>query len=189
MNGEIRIEYVPLGSVARWPRNPKLHDHDALGASVDRFGFVQPLLVDERTGQLVAGHGRLETLQKRKAEGKPPPGRVTVGADGEWMVPVIRGVAFGSEAEAEAYLLADNRLVEIGGWNNDVLIAMLDAARMDPTALLGTGFSSAEVEHLITAQAMLHPPPPAEPPEYDEDIAADVPMLECPACHHQWPKK
>src|SRR5258707_9052715 len=83
----LRIEYVPLSEVQRWPRNPKLHSHDDIATSIERFGFAQPLLLDERTNQLVAGHGRLETLQRLKAEGKEPPERVRKKGD-DWLVPV-----------------------------------------------------------------------------------------------------
>ena len=37
--------------------------------------------------------------------------------DGDWLVPVVSGVNIESEKDALAYLVADNRLVELGGWN------------------------------------------------------------------------
>ena len=59
---ELRIEYMPLREVRGWDRNPKGHDTAELEESFKRFGFVTPLILDEGTGQLVAGHGRLEAL-------------------------------------------------------------------------------------------------------------------------------
>jgi hypothetical protein len=103
----MRIDYVPLEEVKAWPRNPKLHDLSTLGDSVRRFGFIQPLLIDERSGQLVAGHGRLETLLKMQSEGSDPPDRVKKKGK-SWLLPVIRGISFENDREAEAYLLADN---------------------------------------------------------------------------------
>lgn len=147
----MRIEYIALGALRRWPRNPKEHAHDQLEKSFGRFGFNQPLLVDERVNQLVAGHGRLETLQRLKAAGAEPPARVTVGEDGDWMVPVIRGVAFQDDHEAEAFLLADNRLSEVGGWDEAALSAMLqDLKAVD--GLDGIGFSDTEIGHLLKTQ-------------------------------------
>ena len=33
---------------------------------MNRFGFTSPLLMNEKTGKLVAGHGRIETLKQKK---------------------------------------------------------------------------------------------------------------------------
>ena len=35
----------------------------ALGASLRRFGLVQPIVVNERTGRVVSGHQRIEVLR------------------------------------------------------------------------------------------------------------------------------
>lgn len=147
-NETIRIEYVPMAEVQRWPRNPKNHKHELIEESIGRFGFVQPLLLDEGTKQLVAGHGRLETLGRLHKEGGTPPGRIQVGPDGEWLVPVIRGVSFKDEREAEAYLLADNRLAEVGGWDDAGLQAILTDLNTDEL-LKGVGWSSKQVEELL----------------------------------------
>lgn len=146
---ELRIEYVTLDEVRRWPRNPKLHDDAALERSLKRHGFVAPLLQDDRTGKLVAGHGRLSALESLRDAGEPPPARVRVDAKGRWLVPVVRGVAFASAAEAEAYLLADNRLVEAGGWDQDLLrevVRDLDASGLE---LDGLGWSAASLDALL----------------------------------------
>ena len=59
---ELGIEYLPLSHLQVAPRNPKRHALDQLGASIGRFGYVEPIIVDERTGRLVAGHGRRDSL-------------------------------------------------------------------------------------------------------------------------------
>lgn len=133
---------MPLSRVECWPRNPKQHADAILSQSVDRFGFVQPLLIDETTGRLIAGHGRLNGLLKMKQAGMNPPERV-VEKDGEWMVPVIRGIGFASEEEAEAYLLADNQTTILGGWNDESLQAMLSLHTED---LSGLGWRPEDIE-------------------------------------------
>ena len=102
---EMHIEHVPLAWLLshQAPRNPKRHDVAGVSASMDRFGFTIPVALDEHTGTVVAGHGRIEVLASIKAAGKPAPGRVQVRADGEWLVPVLRGLAFADPHEAEAY--------------------------------------------------------------------------------------
>lgn len=128
----MNIAYVPLADVQKWPTNPKLHDGARLDESLTRFGFVNPLVLDESTGRIVAGHGRLEALTRLQAAGKAAPQRIQVSPEGVWMVPVLRGISFSTEQEAEAFLVADNRLVELGGWDETALSEML--ARWDNTA-------------------------------------------------------
>lgn len=118
------IEYIPLKHLKKWPRNPKLHDGPGISESMDRFGFTDPITIDETTGKMVAGHGRLEQLIELKKTRSDPPANVIVTGS-EWEVPVIRGNRFKDDAEVEAYLLSCNKLVEKGGWDEELLEAML----------------------------------------------------------------
>ena len=119
------VEYVALDEVVKWDRNPRTHDDAAIERSIKRYGFVSPPLLDEASGKLVAGHGRIGALEALQAAGEPPPARVEVRAGGKWFVPVIRGISFNSVAEAESYLIADNRITELGGWDMDALRAIV----------------------------------------------------------------
>lgn len=144
---ELKIEYVSLEQVKRWPRNPKNHDLDALEKSIDRFGFVQPIVIDGESNRLVAGHGRLEALLRLKERGESLPGRIKIDKkSGEWMVPVLSGIHFKSEAEAEAYLIADNRIVELGGWDVKILTEMLHEMSADGASLDGIGYDRKDVD-------------------------------------------
>lgn len=143
----LRIEYMDLAELVRAPRNPKQHDLGAIHTSIARFGFVSPIILDERTGRLLAGHGRLDSLQAAKASGSKPPDRIEA-QDGTWHIPVVRGIASKSDQEAEAYLVADNRTVELGGWDDAALASLLsDLAAQD--ALAGTGFDGEDVDALL----------------------------------------
>lgn len=93
--------------------NPKLHDLGALAASEERYGFVEPPIINETSGRLVAGEGRIRALLALQAEGKPPPAGVTVKA-GEWFV-TAGYHPFKSDAEAQAYLFDSNNLGLLGG--------------------------------------------------------------------------
>lgn len=120
---DVRVQWVPLSHLEKWPRNPKRHDIPGIKQSIVKFGFVQPLVLDESTKRLVAGHGRLEALVQMHQDGAVLPKRIRV-QDGEWMVPVLRGVSFATEREAEEYLLADNRLTERGGYDDAALASI-----------------------------------------------------------------
>jgi hypothetical protein len=146
----VRLEYKRLSDLQSWDRNPKLHDIEKLQESMMRFGFANPLIEDEKSGKTLAGHGRTETLVKLKANGAPPPKHILLDKDGEWLVPVIRGLQFDNEAEAEAYLLADNRLQEIGGWDEKMLKEMLVDITDTAAALDGLGWSQKELNALVS---------------------------------------
>ena len=103
------LEHMDVDQIVPALRNPKKHELDELRRSFDRFGFTIPIMYDERTGRIVAGHGRCQLLQIDRAAGRAVPEGVRE-ADGRWFVPVTRGWASESDTEAEAYLIADNRL-------------------------------------------------------------------------------
>src|SRR5579875_1791713 len=123
-SGVVRIEYMPLSAIRRADRNARQWDLGAIHQSVDRFGFVAPIAINETTGRLIFGHGRLTALEQKKSAGEKPPQRI-VERDGEWFVPVLRGIAFATDQEAEAYLLADNRTTQLGSDDPVMLAAML----------------------------------------------------------------
>lgn len=146
------IEYMPLSEIVPAARNPKRHDTDGIRASVDHFGLAEVPLIDERTGRLVAGHGRLADLQARHDDGQGPPDGVTVNDDGDWLVPVIRGWRSRSDADAEAYLVASNQLTAKAGWDNQGLAELLaDLQKVDAELAALTGFSDGELDDLLKA--------------------------------------
>ncbi|MFH0902121.1 MAG: hypothetical protein V2A73_15935 [Pseudomonadota bacterium] len=152
---KIRIEYMPLSQVVRAPRNPRWHADKDIQASIEAFGYVQPAILDERTGKLVAGHGRLDALLAMKQEGKPPPPGIAVTPD-DWKLPVIRGVSFRTQEEAEAFLLADNQTTVLGGWHDDKLAAILKDLQASDQAIIG--WAQEEVDVLLGADLELEIP-------------------------------
>jgi hypothetical protein len=92
--------------------------------SFERFGYVAPMVLNESNGRLLAGHGRLDELKMLQADGKPPPEGIRV-QDGEWLAPVVMGVRLGAQA-GKAYTIADNRMVELGGWDAATLSRCAD---------------------------------------------------------------
>lgn len=150
-----RIEYMPLEDLPEADRNPKGHDTARIAGSISRFGFADAPILDERTGQLVAGHGRRGDLLARKEAGQDPPDGVQVDAEGRWLVPVQRGWASRSSEDAEAFLVAHNRLTETGGWVDHELAEMLDDLRdVDPDLLALTGYTDDDID----AMAAFHAP-------------------------------
>ena len=91
----------------------------------------------------------MSTILLLKAGGKNPPRGVQGFDDDTWLVPVLRGLKFEDANEAEAFLLADNRLSEIGGWNQDLLADMLSEIVDIDGAIEGIGFDYAEILDMI----------------------------------------
>lgn len=141
-----KLEYLPLDGIVGADVNPKRHALGSLGKSVARFGYIEPVVLDERTGKLVAGHGRVEYLRSQQAEGGEPPDGVRT-VKGQWQVPVLRGWASKDDAEADAYLLASNRITELGGWDDEELAGLLDG--LEESVRDATGFDQAYVDVLL----------------------------------------
>lgn len=138
MTEKLSIEYIPLHELRKLERNPKLHSPE-IEKSYERYGYVDPVIIDEGSGKLVAGHGRIERLEIMQDEGKNPPERIEVDSTGAWMVPVIRGVKFDSLDQAEEYGVTSNALVIAGGFDDAELEALIAEADIAP---LGVGLAA-----------------------------------------------
>lgn len=134
-NEALRPMLVTVESLRPHPRNPRRGVVDEIQRSLQRFGQQRPLLALP-DGTLVAGH---HVWQAAIAEG--------------WThVAVVRSDL--SEREVDAYLLADNRLADLGLYDDAELAALL-APLQDDGLLDGIGYSSADVDELL---ALLAPP-------------------------------
>lgn len=174
---KLKVEYMDLAELEHWPRNPKLHDLEGIKGSIRRWGFTLPVIIDEATQRLVAGHGRQEALSLMKAAGEQPPKNIQVRA-GKWLVPVVRGNEFESEEEAERYLVADNRFVELGGWDPEMLSEML--SQYEGPDLAAVGFNEKELERITKMAA-------AEQPKQVSFTAKGVDTKhKCPKCGYRW---
>jgi hypothetical protein len=181
VTSRLQIEMVPLSKLREWPGNPKEHDLDTIGESFERFGYIEPIVLDEKSKRIVVGHGRREKLIAWKESGKMPPEDVEVRGK-EWFVPVLRGKSFKSEHEAEAYLLTSNQTVIRGGYNATALAEMLSRHVDDAH---GTGWRAEEMSDLValaqkaTQGAFNDASAPEEFKDFDEGQKA---THQCPKC-------
>ncbi len=106
-----------VGELKPDPRNARTHSPkqiQKLAASIKEFGFIVPVLVDAQ-GTILAGHARVEAAKQ-------------LGMD---RVPTIR-VEHLNEVQKRAYVLADNRLAELAGWDKEILaIELQDLTEID----------------------------------------------------------
>lgn len=201
---ERRIEHHRMDDIVPADRNPRNHNLPGIRALILRFGFTAPVLRDERTGRLVAGHGRVLALSDLRNDGQlaqlinrhrsgehvdiPPgititpdgdwaPNGVGIDHDGGWLVPIVCGWESKSDAEASAYLIADNRQTELARWDNDGLLELLDAIGEDDADLVGVaGFTDADTAALraLTEDDPDEPPAARTDPDDVPGLAAQV---------------
>ena len=122
----LAITYKATADLLPYINNAKKHSADQvamLAASIKEFGFNNPILTDGDNG-VIAGHGRLQAAQKLGLE----------------TVPTIE-LSHLSAAQKKAYILADNRLGEVGTeWDMELVNLELEALQGLEFDLSLTGF-------------------------------------------------
>lgn len=169
--GPLWIDYKPLTELAGmlWSGNPKDHDVGLMHELYTTFGFVAPVGINEANGQLLWGHGRIKTAMQRKAAGDPPPDRVVV-RDGEWYLPVVRGISMDPE-KGHRYVVADNRATERGGWEDkklaDALTEMAAQGNIEET-----GYDGDDLDKLLEVLK------PTDYSDFDRQLEEDEGFIE-----------
>ncbi|WP_436642156.1 site-specific DNA-methyltransferase [Microbaculum sp. FT89] len=152
---KVGIESVSVSDLKPNARNARTHTRKQLkqiASSIERFGFVNPVLVDS-DGGIIAGHGRVEAAKLLCLE----------------EVPVLR-IEHLNETEKRAYVIADNRLAELAGWDRDLLAIELGELIEFEFDVELTGFSIAETDVLIEE----HEAKAGEPDPDDEAPEAEL---------------
>jgi DNA modification methylase len=162
----LQVVYWPIEKLISFARNPRTHSEEQINriaASIQAFGWTNPILIDP-DGVTIAGHAR--TLAARKL--------------GMAEVPVI--VLSGlSEAQRRALVIADNQLAISGsGWDEEMLRLELAELQADAFDLEVLGFSDEELEEFL-----------ADPDELtggltDEDAAPEPPESPVSAMGDCW---
>jgi hypothetical protein len=145
----VDLTYLPLSELQPNPANPKDHDLGAIAEAIRTHGYVAPVIRDERTGYLLAGHGRVELLRHLAARGEQPPAGIERDPAGAWLVPTVTGYATVSDDQARRYLIADNRTTELGGWDEAALAELLTDLASTDSGLVGTGYDGEDLDRLL----------------------------------------
>ena len=161
---------VPIDSLRPMPGNARMHDERNLSAIADS------LLAHGQQTPLVA------LAKFREVE------RVILKGHGTWMAakrllhwPHIAVAWFiGSDTEAAAYSVRDNRTSDTSRFNAPALVALSADANLD---LLTLGWNEVELADLLGAQAPAPKFTPEAPAHRLDELAHDT---TCPACGHTW---
>jgi DNA modification methylase len=150
-NPRIEIVYRPIDQLRPDPRNAPRHSRKQIrqiADSIEAFGFNVPILVDAEL-KVIAGHGRLLACNHL----------------GRSEVPTIN-LEHLSQAQARAFMIADNRLTEIASWDDRLLgeqLRELSELNLD-FSLETTGFDMAEIDLLIEGAEATPEPDPDDVP-------------------------
>jgi hypothetical protein len=131
---DLHIKRWPLERLIPYARNPRTHTEEQvaqIAASIAEFGFVNPVLVGA-DGVIVAGHARVMAARKL----------------GMAEAPVIVLDHLNAE-QRRALVIADNRLAQNAGWDEEMLRVELEALREDDFNLDLLGFADEEIEALL----------------------------------------
>ena len=129
-----RIEHWPIEQLIPYANNPRLHsgaDLDRIAASIGKWGWTNPALVDEN-GALIAGHGRVAAAAQLRLKSIP--------------VIVARGW---TEEEKRAYRVADNELAARASWDPDLLRDELLDLQFSGFDLDLIGFEPDRLDHIL----------------------------------------
>jgi ParB-like chromosome segregation protein Spo0J len=131
---DLAIAYRAIADLKPYPRNARTHTRKQIrqiAAAIEEFGFTNPVLIDE-TNQIIAGHGRVAAAKLL----------------GFAKVPTVQ-IGHLSAAQKRAYILADNRLAEKAGWDQEILAVELQALLDDKFEVVLTGFDIPEIDVIL----------------------------------------
>lgn len=120
-----KVQEVSLRKLVPYAKNAKTHSAeqiDKLAESIKAFGFLSPCLVD-KDYTIIAGHGRVLAAKKLGLTSVP--------------CVFIEGL---TEEQRAAYILADNKLTELGGWDMDLVFDELETLQGLDFDISVTGF-------------------------------------------------
>jgi DNA modification methylase len=158
---DIKVDYLNINILIPYKGNARTHSRkqiNQLTASIEEFGFTNPILIDENK-MVLAGHGRLLAAKKL----------------GISEIPCVR-LDHMTEVQKRAYILADNKLSLNAGWDEDLLATELEFLlneEIDFDVDI-TGFSIAEVDMIIEDSHKEEPDDPADDLPINDKNLKDV---------------
>ncbi len=134
---KVAVTYKPVETLRSAARNARTHSGkqiQQIAASIRQFDFVNPVLVDAKD-RIVAGHARVAAAKEL----------------GIKEVPCVC-LAHMTDAEVRAYRIADNRLAEVAGWDEELLALELgELADLElDFDIEVTGFDTVDLDQLLS---------------------------------------
>jgi site-specific DNA-methyltransferase (adenine-specific) len=158
----MKIVQVSIDKLIPYARNSRTHSDEQtaqIAASIQEFGFTNPILIDGKNG-IIAGHGRVLAARKLNLT----------------EVPCIE-LSGMTEVQKRAYIIADNKLALNSGWDNEMLALEMTDLTDAGFDLSLTGFSDEEVLALYPEElnpGLTDPDECPEPPDVPHTVLGDV---------------
>ena len=171
MAERLALEYWPLSRLVPYDRNARTHSPEQvaqIAASIQEFGFTNPILVTSDDG-ILAGHGRLQAARDL----------------GMASVPVVV-LDHLSATQQRAYVLADNKLALNAGWDEGILAEELAALNLQDFDLSVLGWSDSDMAALLDPEGideLVKEYDGAE--EFSEDQFSEF-EHKCPRCNFEF---
>lgn len=131
----LNARLVSLTELRPFEKNPREHSAaqiENLVAIIRKFGWTIPILIDE-DATILAGHGRVLAAERMGIEAVP-----AITASG-W-----------SEEQKRAYIIADNKINEAGGWDKNLLGELLHGLSADGWDMGTLGMSEQDLRRALT---------------------------------------
>lgn len=154
---------VPVHAVTPHPDNPRAASTEAIQESIVRNGVYRPIYAQESSGCIIAGHHLYAAM-------------VELGFQ---QVPVLWVDV--DDTTAKRILLADNRIADLGTYDDGLLLeALKELAVEDEQGLLGTGYDLDDMKKLekVAESAFT-------PSRSSHDTPTTAPA-NCPTCGKAW---
>lgn len=111
-----KTQYIKISELKPYENNARTHSDEQIEAicnSIKEFGFINPVIIDEND-MILVGHGRIEAAKVLGIDEAP-----------------YRRITNLTEDQKRAYILADNKLSDLGGWDEELLAQELGEIELD----------------------------------------------------------
>jgi DNA modification methylase len=157
---KLEIRYISPNELRPYVGNARTHSKKQIrqiASSIERFGFTNPIIVSGNQ-EVIAGHGRLAAAKLL----------------GHTSVPVVT-LANMTEADRRAYVIADNKLAELAGWDRDTLaieLQFLQDVKFENIEVIG--FSLGEIDLILDEASEKEPQEPGPDDEIPSSPATHI---------------
>jgi ParB-like chromosome segregation protein Spo0J len=147
-----RRRTMAIEDLTPYPGNARVHDLEAIKASLDYHGQYRPIVVQESSRRILAGNGTWQAAREL-----------------DWKQIRVELIDVDDD-QAQRIVLVDNRANDLAGYDDELLAGLL--APLD--GLDGTGYTDEDLAQLIAEDGDLEDPPAPEPPAKPKTKPGDL---------------
>ena len=157
MQTTTEMKLVATSKLVPYINNARTHNEQQiqkLRSSLREFGFINPVIIDSDYN-IIAGHGRVMAAKE----------------EGIKEVPCVLADHL-TPAQKKAYIIADNRMAQDAGWDEELLRVEIEALQAEAFDIALTGFEEQEIADLFAGDAE-----DAEDDNFDVDAELNNPCF------------